>query len=51
MNSDKDQANRFREAAREVGADESDDTLDRVMAKLDLKKKPDPAKKPDDDKS
>jgi hypothetical protein len=35
-----DQADRFRQAAREVRADESDDALDRVMGKLDLKKKP-----------
>lgn len=34
------QAARFREAARDVGADESDDALDRVMGKLDLRKKP-----------
>jgi hypothetical protein len=26
----------------------SDDALDRVMGKLDLKKKPEPEKKPDD---
>jgi len=45
-----DQPIRFREAAREVGADESDDALDRMMGKLDLKRKPEadepkPAKK------
>jgi hypothetical protein len=33
-----DQKDRFRLAARELGADESDDALDRVMGKLDLKK-------------
>jgi hypothetical protein len=37
------QIDRFKNAAREVGADESDDALDRVMGKLDLKKKPEPA--------
>lgn len=42
---DQSQANRFREAAREVGADESDDALDRIMGKLDLKKKPEPEPK------
>lgn len=36
----KSQAARFREAARQVGADESDDALDKVMGKLDLTKKP-----------
>jgi hypothetical protein len=35
-----DQIDRFREAAREVGADESDDALDRIMGALDLTKKP-----------
>ena len=37
----KDQLDRFKEAAREVEADESDDALDKVMRKLDLTKKPD----------
>ncbi len=36
------QAERFREAARAIGADESDDALDRAMSKLDLKAKPKP---------
>lgn len=36
--SEKCQLDRFKDAAREVGADESDDALDRVMGKLDLKK-------------
>lgn len=36
------QADRFREAARELGVDESDDALDRIMGKLDLTKKPEP---------
>jgi hypothetical protein len=35
----KDQLDRFKEAARAASADESDDALDRVMGKLDLKKK------------
>lgn len=34
------QGEKFKEAARELGADESDDALDQVMGKLDLKKKP-----------
>ncbi len=38
---EKSQSERFREAARDVGADESDDALDKVMRKLDLTKKPD----------
>lgn len=41
-----DQAEAFKEAARELGADESDDALNRIMGKLDLKKKPEPEKKP-----
>lgn len=48
MENDKKQAERFKEAARELGVDESDDALDRVMGKLDLKRKPEaerPAKK------
>jgi hypothetical protein len=35
------QGEKFKEAARELGADESPDALDRVMGKLDLKKKSD----------
>ena len=35
------QSDRFKEAAREVEADLSDDVLDRIMRKLDLTKKPD----------
>jgi hypothetical protein len=42
MDENKVQAERFKEAAREVGADESADALDRVMGKLDLKKKVEP---------
>ncbi len=44
------QAARFREAARDVGADESDDALDRVMGKLDLRKKPEQDKTKQTDK-
>ena len=33
------QAERFRQAASDVGADESSDALDRIRGKLDLKKK------------
>jgi hypothetical protein len=40
-NSNNDQINRFKDAAREVDADQSDDALDRIMGKLDLKKKSD----------
>ena len=32
----------FKEAARELGADETPDALDRIMGKLDLTKKPEP---------
>lgn len=42
----KSQAERFREAARQLGADESEDALDRAMDRLDLKAKP----KPEDEK-
>lgn len=38
------QLDRFKGAARELGADDSDDALDRIMGKLDLKKKPEPEK-------
>lgn len=40
------QSDAFTRAARHLGADESDDALDRAMDKLDLKAKP----KPDGDK-
>ena len=43
-------ADRFKEAARELGADESDDALDRVMGKLDLKRKPEIVKEKNDEK-
>lgn len=36
------QIDRFKEAARELGADEAPDALDRIMGKLDLTKKPEP---------
>jgi hypothetical protein len=36
----KSQPDRFREAAREAGADEADDAMDKAMSKLDLTKKP-----------
>ena len=39
------QAERFKEAARAIGADESEVALDRIMSKLDLKAKPEPEKK------
>lgn len=42
------QADKFVEAAREAETDESSDALDRIMGKLDLKKKPEP--KPADNK-
>jgi len=38
---EKSELDRFKETARKVGADTSDDALDKVMGKLDLKKKPD----------
>ena len=36
----KKQIDRFREAAHEGGAGESDDALDRIFGRLDLRKKP-----------
>ena len=45
-----DQIDRFREAARDLGADEFDDALDRIIGKLDLKKKPEPERKNPDGK-
>lgn len=35
------QIEEFKRAAKEVGADTSDDALDKIMRKLDLTKKPD----------
>jgi hypothetical protein len=40
------QIDRFKDAARELNADESPDALDRIMGRLDLTKKPEPDKKP-----
>lgn len=40
--SNQNQSDRFKEAARELGADQSEDALDHIMGKLDLKKKPEP---------
>lgn len=34
----KSQLDRFKETARELGVDESEDALDKIMGKLDLKK-------------
>lgn len=34
-----DQSDRFKDAARNLGADEADDALDRIMGKLDLTRK------------
>jgi hypothetical protein len=39
-NKSTEQLDRFKEAAKDVGADTSDDALDKVMGKLDLTKKP-----------
>lgn len=39
VNNEESQLEAFMQAARQVGADESDDALDRIMGKLDLKKK------------
>ena len=50
MNPKTDQLDRFREAAREIGADEADDALDRIMGKLDLTKKPEHKPAPKTDK-
>lgn len=40
------QLDRFRKVARELGADEADDALDRAMGKLDLRTKPTPPPEP-----
>jgi hypothetical protein len=42
----KSQGDAFKEAARDLGADEADDALDRIMGKLDLTKKPKPGPEP-----
>lgn len=39
QNTQASQPERFKKAASEVEADQSDDALDRIMGKLDLKKK------------
>lgn len=44
----KTQSDSFKETARKLGADESKDALDKIMGKLDLKRKPD--KKQDEKK-
>ena len=44
------QLKRFCESAREIGADESDDALDRIMSILDLTKRPEPETKTPDKK-
>ena len=36
---DKSQSNKFKEAARALGADESDDALDKAMGRLELQRK------------
>lgn len=41
LSKDEAQISRFKQTAREVGADESDDALDKVFGKLDVKRKPD----------
>lgn len=41
---EKPQLERFKEAARDVEAETSDDALDRIMGRLDLTKKPEPEK-------
>ncbi len=54
MKNSNEQLERFRQIAREIEADQSDDALDRIMGKLDLKKKPEPdakGKKSHDSKS
>lgn len=40
MPDEESQLDRFKQAARELGADESDDALDKVFGKLDVKRKP-----------
>lgn len=39
MNTKESQLDQFKDAAKNLGADESEDALDRIMGKLDLKKK------------
>lgn len=40
MTDEENQLERFKEAAKELGADTSDDALDKILGKLDLKRKP-----------
>ncbi len=42
MKRNSDQLAKFKEAARQLGADESDDALDRAMDRLDLRVTPKP---------
>ena len=42
MADDESQLKRFKEAAEQLEADQSDDALDKIMGKLDLNKKPEP---------
>ena len=44
------QLDRFKETCRDLGADQSDDALDRIMGKLDLTKKPEHKPAPKTDK-
>ena len=44
------QIDRFKDAAKALGADQSDDALDRIMGKLDLTKKPELTPKTGDKK-
>jgi len=41
MPTNEEQIDRFKQVARDVEADESDDALDKIMRKMDLTKKPD----------
>jgi hypothetical protein len=47
VNTKESQQQVFQQTARELGADESDDALDRIMGRLDLTKKPEPGPKPE----
>ncbi len=42
MKNDTKQIDRFKDAARQAGADEAPDALDRAFGKLDLRHKPEP---------
>ena len=44
-----DQHQRFKDKARELGADESDDALDKSMDQLDLKQRPQQSQKREQD--